>query len=486
MDEKAAQLQETLSKLSRTQALALAKGVETQRALGQETLPTASILEALRPHLRAAGAPRVPTLCRLVCLNFEDFLTDRQDNPRPPGVIARAVIPPWWQAMQRLAATELKEIEGELKKLIAQNDNAGIVALAATAAGRAQGWTQQLLAQLRDRKGDAQLKKLFTDALFMGDVQELVRVLPLAPAIHGAIDAIVRVAKLHRFAENRRILDLCPEAVTEAKQHYLRLAETFGMDARYFALALLNRLERPWHVLRLGRALSWKPNDALVRDTEFGVIGERLIAELQVQTRDIVLRAHDRRSRDLGVMLKLITGYIDDAEGLLGEFGFRRESAWGEAILKTRVEVSQAIGADFLETVVDAAVAVLPQARRQGRRGGAADISQKPDEATIAKAQESARFLTFLTQKGQRHGFATAARDAIERIGEEIERRTEDVLGEVRTAADNLCIPAQIEAAAQVLSLLFEDGRGELLNRRYRNALQAVPRNAVYGVSTGR
>lgn len=487
MDKKA-QLQQALGSLSAAQVAALARGVETQRALGQETLPTETILAALRPQLRTGRPPRVPTLCRLACLSFEDFLTDRQDDPRPPGVISRAVIAPWWQGLQRIAEAEIRDLDEQLKRLVAANDTTGLAGFAEMTCRSARGWTEALLGKLRERRGDSKLKNLFLDAALIVDLGEIVRILTLGNALHNGIDAVIHVAALYGQAAGRHILDLTPEAVTEAKQQYIRITESFGLEARYFALALLNKLERPWQVLRLGRALSWKQNDSLVRDTEFGIIGERLIAELQVVTRELCMIAANKTASDLAALNAQITRYIDDSEGLLGEFGFRRDSAWGEAILQTRVAVAQAIGRDFLDTVADLILAVLPQTRRAGaRRGGtgAPDLTIAPDEQIIARALEGSRFLIFLMHRGARHGFAGSAREACDQLAEEIQRRTTEIFSEVRsTPAPNPVVATQIDAAARVCDVLFEDERGELLTRKLRNA-QAAPRGSAYGVSPG-
>ena len=53
------------------------------------------------------------------------------------------------------------------------------------------------------------------------------------------------------------------------------------MDARFLPLAALNRLMQPRQILRLGRALSWKPNDSLVANTELFCVGARLIGEVE-------------------------------------------------------------------------------------------------------------------------------------------------------------------------------------------------------------
>jgi hypothetical protein len=485
-EDKANRLKQLLSSLSGRQAAAVASGVETERVLGRETLPSETILAALRPQLREAGAKRVPTLCRLACNMFEDFLSDRCDDPRPPGVIARDAIDPWWRALQHVAGPEIREFEAELKQLVARGDEAGIAVLAETMARAARGWTEGVLAELGKPRADPALRRLFGDPLLLVDLQEIARVLPVGSAVKSGIDAVIRVAGQNGEAQGRRLADLGPATVTEAKRQYLRLSDAFGVDARYFALGLLNKLERGWAILRLGRALSWKANDAMVRDTEFGIIGERLIADLQHQARDIVaLTETSDAMRKLAQLKAWLADYIEDAEGLLGEFGFRRDNAWGEAILKTRAEIARAIGAN-LARIGDTVLAVLPQAQRAGARRTLAvpDLTRAPDPATTAAALDGARLLFFLLQRGSRHGFGVAARETVEHIAGEIERRSTQLLDELRATPRNPMIPAQIEAVRQVADSLFEDGRGEVLARRLHNAQYAVnPRGGVYGLT---
>jgi hypothetical protein len=485
--EKATKLRQLLARLSSRQASAVARGVETERALGQKTLPSDAILEALRPQLRLANAKRVPTLHRLTCAAFEDFLSDRNDDPRPPGVIARAALEPWWQALTRVAGAEMAEFEAELRALVARDDEAGMQLLGDTVARAARGWTEGILAQLGSRHCDPALKKLFTDPLLLVDLREIARVLPLGGAVKLGIDAVIRVASQNGEAQGRRLSELGPATLNEAKHQYRRLSDAFGLDASYFALGLLNKLERAWAILRLGRALSWKPNDALVRDTEFGIVGERLIADLQRQAREIVAAACRRDAVDALPSLQVRLGaYIEDAEGLLGEFGFRRDSPWGEAILATRAEVARAVADGLAPRIGEAVLEVLPQMQRAGARRlvSVPDLASMPEPRTIGRAQSGARFLRFLLQRGARHGLGVAARAVAERVGEELDRRATQLLDELRGAPQNPVIPAQIAAAQQVLEALFEDGRGELLGRRLRNAQAAAQPGGrdVYGL----
>ncbi len=476
MSDKLAQLQTALDKLSPVEAQALARAVELQRAMGQEKLPTEAILSALRSHLQVLRPARVPTLRRLVCKGFEEFLTDQEHDPRSPGLIPRAVLAPWWRGLSRVAGPGIAAFESRLRSLVVENDTAGIDVLEREAQLAAAGWTTALIAELKRPKGDPAVKQLFARPLFLTDLDELGAILSVAQPLNAAIGEIVNVLEDTRRMDGRLINELNPESVTAAKQWYLALNENYGMSSRFLGLALLNRLKQPWHVLRIGRALSWKPNDALVRDTEFGIIGQRLIYDLQRLSRDIVATAEGRRDINVSDLAHRVGIYMDECEGLLSEFGFRRESDWGEAILGSRVAVSAALSRIFLDTIARRILNLMPKTKRGSRNfGEVPDLDAEPGPDVIADALDAAKFLVMLLQRGQRHGFSHAARETIDQLGDDVEDEVVNLLGELKLAPDNTAIGAQLAAVVQASNILFDDGRGTLILRRLSLARRASP-----------
>jgi hypothetical protein len=477
--DKAAQLGEILAKLSTQEAVALARAVELARIRGKEALPTELVLNALRPVLREANAPRLPNLRRLLCVPFTHFLTDVEDDPRVPGRVARAAIRPWWAALQRMAAPEIRALEASLAERFADGGPAEIDDLARSAWAAAAGWTRSLVEELAKPRGDAALRQLFPRTGLIADVTAIAALLALAEPMVAAFAAIDQVLVAAEKLEAGRIIELTPEAVTVAKQHYLAIPEAHGADSGLLALGLLNRLRRPWHILRLARALSWKQNDALLRQTEFAVVGERLILGLSNSAREIVALAGMRGSAlDCAPIAAAIADYMEESEGLLGEFGFRRDSSWGESILQTRVAVSDAMGRDFLARLADQMLArIMPVERRAGAPRGTSpdlDLREPPSEAAVAEATTAARLLVLLLHRGSRHGFGQPARDTIETLSTELEKRTSDLLDALRQSPDNPVIEAQLSAAAQIFDVLFEDGRGSTIARRIRLAKQVT------------
>jgi hypothetical protein len=461
------------------EAVKLARAVELARLRGKEGLPTDAVLAALRPRLREARAPRVPTLRRLVVQSFEDFLIDGEDDPRLPGRIARAVIAPWWRGVTEIAGAELRPLEQALAALYAEDFAVAPDGLAPQAQAAAAGWTRTLVEELAKPHVSGSLRKIFPRSGLVADVKTIATLLSFADALGAAFADIDRMLAMAGKLVGRQIVDLVPEAVTMAKQHYLSISEAPGVQAVFLALALLNRLRYPWQILRLGRALSWKPNDSLLRDTEFGPVGERLILGLTRSAHDIAHLAGFRgEALDVAPIAAAIADYMEDAEGLLGEFGFRRDSPWGEAILLTRVVIADALDREFLAHVGNQMLSrILPVERRSGVPRGFspdADLRAPPAEAAVAEAMGAARLFMLLLHRGSRHGFGQPVREIIDSVALEIDRRAGMLLDALRETPDHAVIEAQIAAAVEVLDVLFDDGRGTTLSRRLSLARQAV------------
>ncbi|HUZ71360.1 MAG TPA: hypothetical protein VMU87_00115 [Stellaceae bacterium] len=477
--DKSALFGATLGRLSVEEAVALARVIELRRLRGREALPTDQMLAALRPQLRAGRAPRIPALCRLVAGGFEHFLVDSQDEPRPPGCVARAVLVPWWEALKRIAGAELAPFEAALADCFTEAIPASTESLALRAQAAAAGWTRTLAEELAKPRGAGALGALFPRLGLVADIRAIATLLTLAEPLTEAFAAIDRALAMNGRLDGRQIIDLVPDAIAVAKRHYLALSEARGMDSVFLALGLLNRLRRPWEILRLGRALMRKPNDAVLHDTEFAAIGDRLIQGLRSTAQGIVALAAPRGGAvDAARMAAAVTGYADDVEGLLGEFGFRRDSPWGEAILETRVAIADAVGRDF-QTHLAAQLlrSILPAVRHGGAVRGLVpgpDPSAPPAEADATAAVETARLLLLLQQRGARHGFGQNVHETVEMIGAEIDARVGLLLDTLGETPSHPAIETRIAAAARVLDVLFEASRGQKLTRRLGLARQAA------------
>lgn len=471
--DKAAQLQTVLGRLSPQQAIELARTVELAHALGREAeaLPSAPILDALRPTLRLVKPPRVPTLQRLICAGFENFLTDRDDDPRFEGLVPRASIARWWPAVALIAGSEIEALDTRLREELG-TPVPQLEPLRNEAWEAAARWSAALGTELAKPKPPPALRQLLPE-LVARDVDVIAHVLTIARPLNTAMKTLLRVAARLGLLEERRIVDLVPDCVTLLKKEYLALSESHGVDARFLALAVLNLLRHAHQILRLGRALSWKPNDSLVASTEFSCVGARLIGEVEHSARVLLLQMPRRGAlpttpRALGDAL---IHYLDESEGVLNEIGLRRDSPWGMAILHTRTAVADALDEEFIDRFTVLVLALLPQAAHPGH---GPDLSAAPSRATVALAHEAAGFLRLLTQRGDRHGFAKPAHDAIKALAEEIDHRVTDLCAAARLApASAVVIESQARAIAALCGELFDDEHSSQLMRRISTALHA-------------
>lgn len=449
-DEKAKKLELILAKLSHRQALAFARSIETERALGKASLPTEAILAALRPQLRQGQAPRVPTLCRLACTAFEEFLTDSTEMKRPEGRITRAVIGPWWKGVQAVGGNDMLELERSFRDHVAGTDKVALGVFAETVHHAVRQWTESLVKRLTEGEGDPSLKAIFAGLNLMADLREVARILPLAETLRSGLDAVIAAAQREHKARGRWLPELGPETSAEAARQYRKVRDAFGVDVGYFALTLINRLERPWDILQLGRELAWRQDGSLVRDTEFGAIGRRLLREFEILAREIAGFAGNAEG-PLAPLLTTLERYAEASRALLGEGGFRRGSTWAEEVTEIRGQVVEALGVPLIERLGETVLAVLPQR-------GAGLI---PDQPAIVRAAEAARLLLFLSENGGKSGIIPGVQRAAEQSAKEIGRRVKELAAAAKNAGDDAALASRAAAASLISDILFGEEGGE-------------------------
>jgi len=458
VEKKLAELRGFLDQLPPQEAAALARKLELQRALGQETPPAATILAGLRRQLRVAQPARTPTLFRLVAAGFEEFLVGHPGAIRMSGVIPRASIDPWWQTLKQRAPEEMKAQEAELQRLLAANDWAAIERFGAAAQRAARQWTEAALAD-----GTA-----VSDPGLRADCAEIAHLLGIAAPLREAVELASTVAARLGQTQARRILEFSDETVAEARRQYLRFAQSHGVDARYVALGIMNRLERPWQILRLARALGWNPAEAATPHAELTLLADRLVHDLVLLAGDLdALMPLPGRPADTATdfrqMHQALTRYIENAEQMLGQFGLRRDSVWGERIQLTRAVAADALTPERLALVGEVALAVLPP------EGEGAAPRSVPAGETIEQAMRAARFLVLLRQRGGGLGLATAVQSATDAVGAALRDRGERLYDTLARQPNDCAASAQLNAAIRIAGILFEDGRAEEMAQRLKS-----------------
>jgi hypothetical protein len=475
--EKRQQITELLRAMPPGKAALLARAITAMRASGGGTLPTDFILDALSPALQTARPDR-SSLRRMICMPFEPFLTDDAQRDDAVGLIQRTTLMPWWDALTAVAGPEIAALEAEVERSLGADSELDALAVRARAA--AAGWTASVLTVAADAAVAPSVRALAKNPGSRIMLKQAFEILKEAEPLTAAIAAVMAAAGRDAVLVGGRLIDLTNDVVNVAKQHYGILAARENITVtRYFALAILNRLEKPWLIFRFTRALALQRDATIVANTEFGGIGERLLADLERAA--AMVDAANPKGRmsahlaDFDRLRGLVGRYIDCAEGVLNEIDLRRDSAWGETMLRSRARMREALEEDRLQPAEDAIRAVLaerlpagPNARRPG--SGAAP----PDPAAVlARAEQAIQLLTFIAQRASRQGFASPARKSLDRLVVEIDKCCEDLIADLRLDPTDADARRLIAPAIALVAPLFPRERAEILTRRLNNELGA-------------
>ena len=407
------------------------------------------------PAPRPSG-PRVPTLCRLVCQAFEAFLTDRADDPRLPGLIPRAMIGPWWNAVAALCADELVRFERRLKTIIGTGDFEEADQLAIELQRAAIGWNVRVLAAVQQQSADPAIGAIAADALLIEDVREVSRILAIAAPLRSQLALTHSLLAEDGQMEGRRIFDLSKDTVAMLRQQYQTFAEVIGADAIYFALALTNQMLRPWQIMLVARTLAWRPRDQRSRFPEFDTLARRLIMELKRTAGDIAaLTRKDDIAGQMSTIKNLTAGYFDGVDGLIGAFGPALASPDDEA-WNAPGEAHTVLAAAF-DRAFDERAADL--------------VLRADDDAGSETALAAAELLGVVIENGPRYGFADDARECRARLGRAIETKANALVAELQSAPSPAA-QQRFYALLRVIEAMFKDSEGVQLARNLRMSRQ--------------
>jgi hypothetical protein len=470
-DGKRRQITELLRTMPAGKAAMLARTVTAMRASEGDSLPTDVILEALAPTLGTGRADR-SSLPRMICMPLEPFLTDRAQRDDSAGLVQRAMLRQWWDALTAVAASEIAALTAEIEAH--RGDDEALDAIAVQARAAAANWTATVLRLGTGANAAPSVRTFARRPAARIMLKQVFEILKEAEPLTEAIAAVMVAAERDGALAGDRLIDLPTQVVTVAKHHYGILAGSTVMVTRYFALAILNRLEKPWLIFRFTRALALQRDATIVAGTEFGSIGERLLEDLERTAAAVdAANPRDRLSAhlvDFELLRELVGRYVDCAEGVLNEIDLRRDSPWGETMLRSRSRMREALGEDRLRPAQEAIRAVLAERLPKARRTAAA-----PDMAAIlARADQAIRFLAFITQRAGRQGFGSPARKKLDALVAEIEKCCEDLLAELRFAPSDAPARRRLEPAIALVELLFPRERGDILARRLARALDGV------------
>lgn len=391
------------------------------------------------------------TLKELVCLGIEPFLVEETGPSLVPGRIPRSVVEPWWEAMLRMGADEMEALE---TALAAEYEKEGdIAAFAHDLRRKVSLWSDTFVEKLAQGKTlVADLRAMFSENLVREHVGEITRIMRCCEPI---------VAALARIAPEGEIAEFSEEAAARAARVYVAAAEKMGADACYLALALFNRLGKPWQIMRLAAALGWtRAAGAKSRNAEMTALCERLIPVLVELANAIkAATAQETLASTEGAFVELrqlVLRYAQIADALAAEVDFRKDSAWGAQIIRSREAMRSAFDAEPLDVMENIIVGFMPSVL---------EAEAPPPEPAISHAIAAARLLMAVVHHGQHHGFGNDAGVLVGKLGKELERLIEMLLTRPQGHEP------QLDGAVKVLSTLFPDLRTQALAKRVAQAL---------------
>ena len=452
------ELKRLLASLPLDKAVALAAAVERERLSGPSAMPIDVILDALRPALRRARS-RIPTPRRLFCVAFEDLLIDGPREEKQTGRILRSSINTLWQW---LASEGLRDKLGELEGRIA----AAILARESKA-------EHELVAQLRSAAADAvrlsfgQVAKASPArralALKLGGEDVLADIEEIGLALEAAHEFDGIRARLPRA-----MATLAPEQLSLIRDIYDDLSERRPELCPYVALIVLGRLAKPWEVLRLANVVSRRRDDTLFSETDMGVVGDLLLADME-QLSDELSAAPPHKMNPATVLPKL-ERFVAMSNGLIREIGVRREGKWGQRLVKLRHMTSDAMDALIARAPTEI-VTVLPMQKFGAYAGHAPrrpDLTREPDAPRLTRALSWAKLLSGAGRFATDGAFHAAHREALERVSLHLRQYADAMVAELRTIDDAHRARAEafVAAAQELGDAILGPEETDLFRRR--------------------
>jgi hypothetical protein len=354
------------------------------------------VFKALERRHGDEGADAPEPLMRRICHILEPFLVD--EAPRDSaGNVQRRSLTGWWTA----ALAQSKKLRGFE--------------------------TQYLQAAKAGKK--AELERIVAETV--DDLAECSRKLTLKTTAQGTIEDVRRIAvilsggmplveMLQQLGVDRPPsqpgLQLDDRLVRRFGQAYEKLGESKAFDPVWLGHAVMNHLAQPCDVVSLIHRITGCTDIQVLEHTELAPLVARTIDHLVVTSNQAVaalkMAARSAKAEDLEKAATLAATYFDAAEAVAREIKIDRLSAWGQAYMNSRKDLSDLIP-DKVEDYEDVLVGYVEEF----------DPVQHGSEENPAfrNAVAAARLLGTLKARSSRHGFGMAFAN--------LERRTRDLLG---------------------------------------------------------
>lgn len=423
MPAREQELKNFLAALPAEKATKLAQAVERGRLAGDRGLPAELILDGLRPTLKRVGLRRAPTPQRLFCEPFADFLVEHREF-KQAGRIARSTINALWKWLSREGMrSTLTDFEVQISRAILTRDthreNELILQLQQEIASIIHAAIERVSGAGTDRRILA-VKFGGEEALF--DVEEIAMLLSSANDLSPL-----------RGLLPKRIDTLSEQHMALIRDIYEELAVRRPELCPYVGLLVLGRLKRPWEVLRLAAIVSSRSRQPLFSQSDLGLIGDILLADMENMALDIASVRPDNLDPD--ALLNKLDRFTQMSGGLVREIGTKRDGKWGQRLIKIRQLASDAMDALITRSPreITAALPIQKLGAFGGRGPKRPDFSKDPDAIKVTRALLWGQLLAGSTPYAGGGDFHAAHKDAFEEVSNFLRSYTESIVVELKT-----------------------------------------------------
>ncbi|HAH11506.1 MAG TPA: hypothetical protein DCL54_18365 [Alphaproteobacteria bacterium] len=423
------------------------------------------VLSAIRHLLRQARPPRWRTPLRLFCQPFAPLLTGERAR-KQPGRIARASIAPVWAWLA--------------KDLIPEDFAALTTALTQAILDRDEAKTDQLKQHMHHRAGKAIASAL--DAMPEGSPERLRLHMQLGgeDVLSDAAEIALILSGADEMLALQAILPDAIPALEEAlisrfREFYDHAVQTHPALAPHFVVAVMNRLGKPWEVMRLVRVVSRRTQDTLISASDLGLAGDLLMDDMEDLANEI--KAAPAAPGDPKMLAAKIERLQAMSAGFARELGIKRDGRWGTRLVKLRA--SAAHGATALLDRAPLEVTAPFALQRFGAYMKAPrkpDLQRLPDGDKVQRAVRWAAIVAALESEAQNMGYLSAHKAAKTAIDDHLIPYVEALLSALRLGEGNERSAAaqSLGVMAQVVRSLNGDAEADLLQRRIAAAQKAA------------
>ena len=420
---KEQELKKFLAVLPADKAAKLAAAVETGRVAGERGMPIDLILDGLRPTLRRINARRVPTTLRLLCEPFADFLVDDPREFKQPGRIARSSIRSMWRWLKDSLRVALADMETQVSRAVLSRD----VRLQSEIVPRLQAEILNFVRGVLHRAAPGTSERRMLLAKIGGE-----------DALHDIEEAMQLLAGATELSPLRGLLPRRIDTLTE--QHAAFVRDVYDQMAGrgsdlcpYVGLLVLARLKRPWEALRLASIVSRRTNQALFSQSDMGIVGDVLLADMENLALDIASVRPDMLDTD--ALLTKLDRFTQMSGGLVREIGGRRDGKWGQRLIKIRQLASDSMDSLIVRAPreITAALPVQKMGAFGGRGARRPDLTRDPDGAKIERAMQWGKLLAGATPYAGGGDFHAAHKDAFEEVSNYLRTYTESIVVELKS-----------------------------------------------------